>query len=126
MIPRTTGFDNQKTIAFGFDGVIHSATSAWKDFDIIPDPPVDGALQALRSFHEAGYRIVVFTTRALTVQGFRAVIRWLAEHGFAEYVDQVSKSKPCADVYVDSKSLHFERFEGLEEQVEDFIRSNET
>ena len=30
-----------------FDGVIHSYTSGWEGIDMIPDPPVEGAIKWL-------------------------------------------------------------------------------
>ena len=51
------------TLVLDFDGVIHSYTSGWKGADVIPDPPVDGAiafmLGALLHFD-----VVIFSSRS--------------------------------------------------------------
>lgn len=36
------------------------------------------------------------------------VEEWLAQHGLAEYVSQVTDRKPAAHVYVDDRALCFE------------------
>lgn len=122
MEPRPTeGYTEQKTIALGFDGVIHSATSGWTDFADIPDEPSPGVRQALAEFKRRGFRVVVYTTRAITVEGFRAVLLWLVDNGLTDLVDQVCKNKPVADVYVDKKAVRFEGFDGLLDQIEKVI-----
>ena len=52
-----------KTIAVDFDGVIHGYSKGWQDGSIY-DPPVAGAAQTLDRLQRAGFRIVIYTTRA--------------------------------------------------------------
>lgn len=66
-------------LCLDFDGVIHSYTSGWKGADVIPDPPVEGAivfmLGALRHFD-----VVIFSSRSNQRGGIAAMKRWLREH----------------------------------------------
>ena len=66
-------------ICLDFDGVIHSYTSGWKGADVIPDPPVPGAMQfiaeAVNHFH-----IAIFSSRSNQPGGMKAMIRYVL-HG---------------------------------------------
>jgi hypothetical protein len=64
------------------------------------DSPAPGAREFLRTLHEHGCRIVVFTTRH-----YAGVHRWLAEHGMLEYISDVTDIKPAADVFVDDRAI---------------------
>ena len=69
----------KKTVVFDFDGVIHSYKSGWRGKTVIPDPPVDGIVEALKEIHESGYEIVVVSTRSATVEGKAAVWSYLID-----------------------------------------------
>lgn len=66
-------------LCLDFDGVVHSYNSGWKGADIIPDPPVDGALAfmlgALHSFD-----VVIFSSRSNQRGGINAMREWLKKH----------------------------------------------
>lgn len=64
------------TIAVDFDGVIHSYVSPWKAEHIIPDAPVEGAIDWLVRMLKH-FDVVIFTTRGRTWRGRRAVRAWL-------------------------------------------------
>ena len=98
----------KKTVVFDFDGVIHSYKSGWKGETIIPDPPVDGIVEALKQIHESGYEIVVVSTRSATVEGRAAVWSYLIDIGANHYVDRVCKEKPPAIVYIDDRAICFD------------------
>ena len=53
-------------VAIDFDGVIHAHTSEWTNAHDILDPPVDGALAFIRKAIDAGFHVVIHTTRART------------------------------------------------------------
>jgi hypothetical protein len=107
-----------RTIAFDFDGVIHSYESGWTG--AVPrDPPVPGAREAIAAIRDiVGYRVVVFTCRALTAEGRAGTLAWLAQHGIE--VDEVTAVKPHAVLYVDDRA---HRFTGDWQEVEDLVAS---
>lgn len=68
-------------LCLDFDGVLHSYTSGWKGADVIPDPPVKGAIafvgEAVKYF-----RVAIFSSRSNQPGGLEAMQAWLAEHIF--------------------------------------------
>ena len=97
-----------KTVVFDFDGVIHSYTSGWKGETNIPDPPVPGIQEALKEIHDAGYEVVVVSTRCKTVLGRMAIENWLDMYGMTQEVDKVCKEKPPAITYIDDRAICFD------------------
>ena len=100
--------DMKKTIVFDFDGVIHSYSSGWCGVDNIPDPPVPGIGAALKEIHDAGYEIVVVSTRCASCDGLEAICEWIDRHDLDSYVDKVCKEKPPAIVYIDDRAICFD------------------
>lgn len=98
----------KQTVVFDFDGVIHSYTSGWQGYNCIPDPPVRGIQKALREVHEAGYEVVIVSTRCAHIEGKLAIESWLDMYGLATYVDKVCKEKPPAIVYIDDRAICFD------------------
>lgn len=94
-----------KTIAVDFDGVIHSYESGWTGPEPI-DAPVIGALAGVAALKALGYRVVVFSCRALTAEGRAATERWLRQWGID--VDEVTGIKPHAALYVDDRAHRFD------------------
>ena len=97
-----------RTVVFDFDGVIHSYTSGWQGEDAIPDPPVPGIREALKEINDAGYEVVVVSTRCATIKGHRAIEAWLYDNGLREYIDKVCKEKPPAVAYIDDRAICFD------------------
>ncbi len=95
----------KKTVVFDFDGVIHSYTSGWKGEIVIPDPPVPGIVESIKAIHDAGYEVVIVSTRCATDEGMTAVKRWLDKYHVM--VDAVMKEKPPAIVYIDDRAICF-------------------
>ena len=102
------GMSVKKTVVFDFDGVIHSYTSGWQGETKIPDPPVKGIDRALKALHDAGYEVVIVSTRCSTEFGRTAIENWLDMYGLTHLVDRVCKEKPPAIVYIDDRAICFD------------------
>ena len=108
-----------RTVVFDFDGVIHSYTSGWKGEDVIPDAPVPKIKEAIKQIREAGYEVVVVSTRCATSKGMKAVKEYLANNEIA--VDRICKEKPPAIVYIDDRAICFDgNSDELLEKIENF------
>lgn len=112
-------------ICVDFDGVIHSYTSGWKGVDVIPDPPVPGAIEWLKSIlpvPEAlggniykeynGPIAVIYSSRSKDSEGILAMQKWLVNNGLDEsYVIEgilsFPKQKPPAWLTIDDRAICF-------------------
>lgn len=95
------------TVCFDFDGVIHSYRSGWQgDESIIPDPMVFGIGKVIRKLKADGYKIVIFTTRARTKEGFNAVCNYLKRRHIP--FDSITDIKPPALCYIDDRAINFD------------------
>lgn len=97
-----------KTVVFDFDGVIHSYTSGWHGTATIPDPPTPGVIDALREVYEAGYEIVIVSSRCATEEGKTAIWDYLRQHHMSQYINRVCAEKPPAIVYIDDRAICFD------------------
>ena len=109
-------------ICLDFDGVIHSYTSGWqKDATVIPDPPVEGAIDAIYQYLADGFSIAIYSARSNQDGGINAMRRWLRDHDTRvretprdqeamplDYLVKFPKSKPAAKIYIDDRGLRFE------------------
>ena len=95
------------SIAVDFDGVIHSYTSPWVSADVIPDPPVPGAIEWLNEMDKK-FHVIIFTTRGKTAGGRIAVADYLREHGYHTSTHNVTAEKPPALIYLDDRAVRFE------------------
>ena len=111
----------KKTVVFDFDGVVHSYTSGWKGTNVIPDPPVDGIEKALKDIHDAGYEVVIVSTRCSSILGRMAIENWLDMYGLTTFVDKVCKEKPPAICYIDDRAICFDgNSSSLLQKIENF------
>ncbi len=104
-------------LCLDFDGVVHSYVSGWKGADVIPDPPVEGAiafmLGALRHFD-----VTIYSSRSGQPGGLDAMKKWLREHASAAWYEspdgpglesiRFPTSKPAAFVSIDDRALTFD------------------
>lgn len=104
-----------------FDGVIHSYTSGWQGVDVIPDPPVSGALQFLRKATEH-FEVCIYSARSCDTRGIKAMVRWLLEWVEKEGLDnpelppeatqwydgiRFPSQKPSAFLTIDDRAICF-------------------
>lgn len=105
-------------LSLDFDGVIHSYTSKWVAPDVIPDPPVPGAVAFLREAVKH-FRVCIYSTRSATEAGRTAMAEWLARWTSEErmagewdmsWVTKIEfpETKPPALVGIDDRILTFE------------------
>lgn len=106
------------TIAVDFDGVLHSYSTPWKATHIIPDPPVNGAIEWLWGVLQK-MDVVIFSTRCRSWRGRHAIRKWLKMYSGGLYYEdplggigledvQLSYEKPPALVYLDDRAWRFE------------------
>jgi hypothetical protein len=60
-------------ISVDFDGVIHSYTSGWKGADVVPDPPVTGAIEWLHKMLNSGFKVAIYSSRSSQKGGIDAM-----------------------------------------------------
>lgn len=114
-LPRTVGRVRtkrvaKKTIVVDFDGVLHSYTSGWKGATVVPDAPVDGALEWLAAAVER-FDVAIHSSRSREKGGIEAMREWLLREGLAERVLEQLKfprTKVPAHVYLDDRGWRFE------------------
>ena len=92
-------------VCFDFDGVIHSYTSGFLGDGIIPDPPVPGISQVIDRLHDAGYTVVVCSSRSATAEGRKAMWEWFDKWDIT--IDDIYATKPPARCYVDDRAVLF-------------------
>lgn len=104
-------------LCLDFDGVIHSYSSGWKGADVIPDPPVEGAiafmLGALNHFD-----VCIFSSRSGQPGGIQAMRDWLRQHAGATWYESPAgpgleditfpTEKPAAFIGIDDRVLTFD------------------
>lgn len=103
--------ERRYSIAVDFDGVIHSYTSRWFSAEVIPDPPVPGAIEWLNEISHR-FNVIIFTTRGKTLEGREAVAAWLKLHGFSSAAGgagcEITAVKPPALIYLDDRAVRFD------------------
>jgi hypothetical protein len=110
--------NRKKAVVLDFDGVIHSYTSKFKFPFVIPDPPVNGAMEWL---HENANKLTIriLSTRNSNERGLEAMKKWILKWGLEKcgpdfeksfkrlkFVDP-TKGKPKAQLYIDDRGFHF-------------------
>jgi len=96
------------TVAVDFDGVLHPYTDGYTGPIPADEPPSPGAHLFLEDLTDQGYRVVVYSARAASVVGKRAIHDWLLKHGLARHVSDISSFKPVAVAYVDDRAVRFD------------------
>lgn len=97
------------TIAIDFDGVL-SDYAGWKGYSAPFDPPVEGAIQAIRDYQDAGYDVCIYTTRADSPDQIVRLQQWLRVHTLEKKrvnKIKITDRKPPAIVYIDDRAILF-------------------
>ena len=122
---------NKPILCLDFDGVIHTYSSGWKGADVIPDPPVDGAMEFLWRATDH-FRVAIFSSRSNQKGGLRAMKVWLTENfRFFWAADRTTcddklaeiewpTEKPAAFVTIDDRALTFDGSWPSIESLKDF------
>ena len=96
-------------LCLDFDGVIHSYSSGWKGAAVIPDPPVQGAIEFIRRALEH-FDVQIYSSRSGQAGGINAMQEWLYQHSddmrLCEAVGWPDE-KPPAMVTIDDRALTF-------------------
>jgi hypothetical protein len=107
-------------LCLDFDGVIHSYSSGWKGADVIPDPPVPGAMRFIWDATEH-FQIAIFSSRSNQPGGLKAMINWTARSFREQFPGPADRhlveaklheiewplEKPPAFVTIDDRALCF-------------------
>jgi len=80
-------------LCLDFDGVLHSYTSGWKGAEIIPDPPVSGAIAFLYDAIMA-FDVQIFSSRSHQAGGIYAMMDWIAQHEREWTKAQIAANQP--------------------------------
>lgn len=89
-----------KVLAIDFDDVIHKYSLGYLDGSIY-DKPIKGAKKYVNMLYDAGFEIIIFTTR----ENIKDVEEWMDrwEIKFTE----VTNKKPNALAYIDNRAIRF-------------------
>ncbi len=103
-------------LCLDFDGVLHNYTSGWRGAKIIPDGPVDGAMEFLRDAVEI-FTIHIYSSRSILEGGINSMQNWLEICLLEKFGNQLAypifdpivfpTSKPPAFVTIDDRAITF-------------------
>jgi hypothetical protein len=110
--------NSKPILCVDFDGVIHSYTSGWKGADVIPDPPVPGAIHGLRKAAE-WWDVQIYSSRTSQPGGIDAMHNYLLNFAIHEFggKDEADRfmadisfpaQKPPAFLTIDDRAICFE------------------
>ena len=94
----------ENTIAIDFDGVIHLYSKGFQGMDNAYDPPTPGTREALQELKDAGYRLIIVSSRDIETIGC-----WLIEHHLDHFFDVISNTKHPAKYYIDDHAIRFSK-----------------
>lgn len=110
--------DWKPILCLDFDGVIHSYASGWKGADVVPDPPVPGAIAFIRNALDH-FEVHIFSSRSHQPGGQEAMRDWLARWAIDEgaggpkdhiWILEIKwpVEKPPALVTIDDRAICFD------------------
>ncbi len=90
---------SRRKLCIDFDGTLSKTV----DRDL--GAPFEGAIESLQKFKDAGFRIVIYSCRALSDEGLRQITEWLVQYKCP--YDEIFRGKPDAEYYIDDKAIPF-------------------
>lgn len=82
-------------VCVDFDGVINSYISGWQGAGIASDPPVEGAMDALRGYVAAGLVVAIHSARSAQADGINTMRSYIDHHDAA---DRSPQNLPLVDM----------------------------
>lgn len=108
--------DRKLLLCLDVDATVHGYQSGWLGADRLPDPPVPGAMDAIRRYQDM-FRVALYSARTGQPGGLHAMRAWLHTHLVAAFGrdegDRVflavewPLSKPPAHVTLDDRAVTF-------------------
>ena len=95
----------EKNIAFLFDGNVCSFKSEIKNPADIQGELIPGVPELFKKLCSAGFEITVYSERAASLAGRKAIVNWLAKNKLIEYVATVTSNVPIARCHVDNRAI---------------------
>lgn len=106
-------------LAIDFDMVIHDPYNVSKGFKM--GVPIVDAVESIRRLHQLGHTIVIHPVWADTEKKRQAIIDWLTY--FSIPFDDITSTKPDADVYIDDRGYRFTDWDSTIKFLEELERS---
>ncbi len=109
----------KKIIVLDFDATVHAYTTGWHGFEVVADPPVEGAFafikQLLDAVNDRGhvkYQVVILSSRckAEHPEGILAMKTWFDKWGLEpHYLARIdfATEKPPAHLLIDDRGFQF-------------------
>lgn len=93
-------------VCLDFDDTINDYPG-WENegYAIIRGKPMKGVKEAIKSLRDAGWLVLVHSTRCGYSGGMVGIVEYLNQYNI--HVDGVCSSKPPSDVYLDDKAIRF-------------------
>jgi histidinol phosphatase-like enzyme len=105
-----------KIICLDFDGVIHGGSKGFHDGTIYDDP-IEGALENIKYLSELKYTLIIYTCKANPNRplingktGIELIWEWLEKYNVAQYIHDITFTKPNAICYIDDKGIRFDNW----------------
>jgi hypothetical protein len=94
----------KQSIAIDFDGTLCEYPKFIAP-DKIPYEPIEGARDAVVTLSKY-FKIVVFSVRAKTEPGKKAIAEWMSKHDIP--YNSITDRKPSSVLYIDDNAIRFE------------------
>lgn len=96
-------YEKPSTVAMDFDGVIAFHKTEWPPEKI--GPPLKPGIEVAKRIKAAGHKLVILTAKPKSVH--KKIKKWMAEQGVQ--VDDVTNTKPPAEIYIDDRGMRYPR-----------------